>query len=163
MSDVLQNTTALVTGASSGIGAATAIRLASEGATVALVARRRGRLADVASTIEAACGRAVIIEADISDQAAALAALDEAADRMGRLDILVDNAGTMLLVSALHASVEERDRMLSVNVSGVLAVTHAASPTWCGRLRTHRERSLTSSRSAQPLDAWHDREAASTT
>ncbi|MFF1634179.1 SDR family NAD(P)-dependent oxidoreductase [Leifsonia sp. NPDC058248] len=128
MSDVLQNTTALVTGASSGIGAATAIRLAAEGATVALVARRRDRLTDLASTIEAAGGRAVVIEADVSDAAAAEAAVSEAVDRMGRLDILVNNAGIMLLGPALQASVEEWDRMLSVNVSGVLAITHAALP-----------------------------------
>jgi NADP-dependent 3-hydroxy acid dehydrogenase YdfG len=128
MSEELQNSTALVTGASSGIGAATAIRLAAEGATVALVARRRDRLDEVASTIEAAGGRAVIIEADVSDRTAAEAAVNEAVDRMGRLDILVNNAGIMLLGPALQASVEEWDRMLSVNVSGVLAITHAALP-----------------------------------
>jgi NADP-dependent 3-hydroxy acid dehydrogenase YdfG len=128
MSEELHDTTALVTGASSGIGAATAIRLAAEGATVALVARRRDRLDEVASTIEAAGGRAVIIEADVSDRTAAEAAVNEAVDRMGRLDILVNNAGIMLLGPALQASVEEWERMLSVNVSGVLAVTHAALP-----------------------------------
>jgi NADP-dependent 3-hydroxy acid dehydrogenase YdfG len=128
MSEDLQNTTALVTGASSGIGAATAIRLAAEGATVALVARRRDRLDEVASTIEAAGGRSIVIEADVSDRAAAESAVNEAVDRMGRLDILVNNAGIMLLGPALQASVEEWDRMLSVNVSGVLAITHAGLP-----------------------------------
>ncbi|HXT87938.1 MAG TPA: SDR family NAD(P)-dependent oxidoreductase [Trebonia sp.] len=124
----LYGATALITGASSGIGAATAHRLAREGAAVALVARRRSRLDRVVDDITRAGGSAVAIEADITEPERADDAVQRTLDRLGRLDILVNNAGIMLLDSALHAAVEEWDRMISLNVGALLHVTHAAVP-----------------------------------
>jgi NADP-dependent 3-hydroxy acid dehydrogenase YdfG len=129
MSDLaLDGAVALVTGAGSGIGAATAHRLALEGATVALVARRRDRLDRVAGDIAGQGGTAVAIEADITDPERADEVVQRALDRLGRLDILVNNAGIMLLNSALHTTVEEWDRMISLNVGALLHITHAAIP-----------------------------------
>ncbi|MGO4593804.1 SDR family NAD(P)-dependent oxidoreductase [Leifsonia sp. 2TAF2] len=128
MSGVLDGTVALVTGASSGIGAETARRLAREGAAVALVARRRERLDAVAAEIVEAGGRAVVVEGDVSERSSAEAAVKQAVESLGRLDILVNNAGVMLLGPAQQASLDDWERMLSINVNGVLAVTHAALP-----------------------------------
>ena len=124
----LENTVALVTGASSGIGAATAIRLAADGAAVALVARRRERLDEVGATIGAAGGKALVLQADISDGSDARRAVEQAASVLGRLDILVNNAGVMLLGAALDAPIDEWERMVALNVSGTLNVTRAALP-----------------------------------
>lgn len=124
----LDGTSALVTGASSGIGAATANRLAREGAVVAAVARRRDRLDDVVNEIETAGGHAVAVPADITVPDRAYEAVQTAIDRFGRLDTLVNNAGVMLLNSALHTTVEEWDRMVALNVKALLHVTHAAVP-----------------------------------
>jgi NADP-dependent 3-hydroxy acid dehydrogenase YdfG len=93
----LAGTAALVTGASSGIGAAAARRLAEHGASVALVARRRDRLEALAADIGKAGGTALAVEADITDRVQAEAAVQQAAGRFGRLDTLVNNAGLMLL------------------------------------------------------------------
>jgi NADP-dependent 3-hydroxy acid dehydrogenase YdfG len=124
----LAGAVALVTGASSGIGAATARRLAREGAAVALVARRRDRLDQVAHHITGLGGHAVTVEADITEPERASQAVQDTLDRFGRLDVLVNNAGIMLLGSALHAMLEEWDRMISLNVSALLNITHAAVP-----------------------------------
>ena len=124
----LDGAVALVTGASSGIGAATARRLAGEGAAVALVARRRDRLDQVVDEITGAGGHAVAVPADIAEPARAEQAVQDTMDRFGRLDVLVNNAGIMLLNSALQTTVEEWDRMVSLNVAALLHVTHAAVP-----------------------------------
>jgi NADP-dependent 3-hydroxy acid dehydrogenase YdfG len=124
----LSGAVALVTGASSGIGAATARRLASEGAAVALVARRPDRLDQVADDIAGLGGHAVSLQADITDPQDAERAVQDTLDRFGRLDVLVNNAGIMLLGTALHTTIEEWDRMVSLNVSALLHVTHAAVP-----------------------------------
>lgn len=128
MTSPLTGTTALVTGASSGIGEATARRLAAEGASVALVARRGDRLDDLAAQISAAGGTALAIEADITDRAQAESAVARAAERFGRLDTLVNNAGLMLLGPVVGADVEEWERMIAVNIQGLLYITHAALP-----------------------------------
>lgn len=128
MTSTLTGTAALVTGASSGIGAATARQLAALGASVALVARRRNRLAALAAEIEEAGGTALVIEADITERAQAQAAVDRAVDRFGHLDVLVNNAGLMLLGPVVGADPEEWDRMIAVNVQGLLHTTHAALP-----------------------------------
>jgi NADP-dependent 3-hydroxy acid dehydrogenase YdfG len=128
MTTPLVNTVALVTGASSGIGAATARRLAAEGAAVALVARRRDRLADVASAIRADGGTVVVLPTDITSQQEAGAAVISTVGELGRLDILVNNAGLMLLGPALAAPTEEWDRMIALNVQGLMYITHAALP-----------------------------------
>ncbi|MFB4306636.1 SDR family oxidoreductase [Actinomadura sp. GTD37] len=124
----LEGAAALVTGAGGGIGAATARRLAREGATVALLARRRDRLWQVASDIADLGGHAVAVEADLTEPERADDAVQEALDRLGRLDILVNNAGVMLLNSALHTTLDEWDRMVSLNIRALLHVTHAAVP-----------------------------------
>lgn len=124
----LDGAVALVTGASSGIGAATARRLAGEGAAVGIVARRRHRLEELADEIAAAGGTAMVLEADITDPDRTAEAVQATLDRFGRLDVLVNSAGIMLLGTALHASIEDWDRMIALNVEAVLHVTHAAVP-----------------------------------
>ena len=126
--DALTGAVALVTGASSGIGAATARRLGGEGAAVAMVARRRDRLDTLADEIAAAGGTALGIDADLTDPDRAAEAVQVTLDRFGRLDVLVNNAGIMLLGTALHATLEDWDRMIALNVEAVLHVTHAAVP-----------------------------------
>jgi NADP-dependent 3-hydroxy acid dehydrogenase YdfG len=124
----LAGTAALVTSASSGIGAATARRLAEHGASVALVARRWDRLDALAAEIGKAGGTALAVEADITDRVQAEAAIQQAAGRFGRLDTLVNNAGLMLLGPVAGADPEEWDRMIAINVQGLLYTTRAALP-----------------------------------
>jgi NADP-dependent 3-hydroxy acid dehydrogenase YdfG len=128
MTESLSGTVALVTGASSGIGEATAVALAEEGAAVALVARRRDRLEALAARIEERGGRALVVEADVSDHAQAVRAVETAVAELGRLDTLVNNAGVMLLGPIVGAPVEEWQRMVHLNVLGLLYCTHAALP-----------------------------------
>jgi NADP-dependent 3-hydroxy acid dehydrogenase YdfG len=124
----LESTVALVTGASSGIGEATALALAAEGADVALVARRADRIQDLASRITELGARALPIEADVSSQPAAASAVDRTVNELGRLDTLVNNAGVMLLGPVENAPLEEWDRMVGVNINGLLYCSHAALP-----------------------------------
>jgi NADP-dependent 3-hydroxy acid dehydrogenase YdfG len=124
----LDATVSLVTGASSGIGEATARALAAQGSAVALVARRKDRLDDLAAAIAADGGTALAIEADITDQKAAIDAVERTVAELGRLDTVVNNAGVMLLGPAVDAPTEEWDRMVALNVQGVLYVAHAALP-----------------------------------
>jgi NADP-dependent 3-hydroxy acid dehydrogenase YdfG len=126
MSESLEGTVALVTGASSGIGEATARVLAAAGAAVALVARRQDRLEALAQEIGSAGGRALTIAADVARQDDAVAAVSRTVEELGRLDTLVNNAGVMLLGPILDAPTEEWERMLDANVKGVLYFTHAA-------------------------------------
>ncbi|MER5751574.1 SDR family NAD(P)-dependent oxidoreductase [Streptomyces sp. NPDC002088] len=128
MATNLTGTVALVTGASSGIGAATARELAEHGASVALVARRKDRLDELAVEIQKAGGSALVVEADITDRTQAEAAVQQTVEHFGRLDTLVNNAGLMLLGPVVGADVEEWERMLAVNVQGLLYTTRAALP-----------------------------------
>jgi NADP-dependent 3-hydroxy acid dehydrogenase YdfG len=128
MADALAGTVALVTGSSSGIGAATARRLAAEGAAVTLVARRRDRLEQLADSIGQTGGTAHVIQADVTEQPHAADAVRQAVGRFGRLDTLVNNAGVMLLGPALQTTTDEWDRMVALNVQALLHVTHAALP-----------------------------------
>src|SRR3954470_13428645 len=123
MSNELRGTVALVTGASSGIGEATARALAAHGATVAGVARRKDRLDALAAEIEG-----LAIEADVTDREQARAAVEHTAQELGRLDIVINNAGVMLLGPIVDAPVEEWDRMIDLNLKGLLYVAHAALP-----------------------------------
>jgi NADP-dependent 3-hydroxy acid dehydrogenase YdfG len=121
----LTGTVALVTGASSGIGAATAQALIAEGASVALVARRKDRLADLAAALGDA---AFPVEADITSPEAARSAVEQTVTRFGRLDTLVNNAGLMLIGPVADAPAGEWERMIQINIQGLLYVTRAALP-----------------------------------
>ncbi|HET7416749.1 MAG TPA: SDR family NAD(P)-dependent oxidoreductase [Solirubrobacterales bacterium] len=124
----LAGTVALVTGASSGIGEATARRLAERGASVALAARRAERLEALGSEIAGSGGTALPIEADVSDCDQADAAVTRTVEELGRLDLLVNNAGVMLLGPMLEAPVEEWERMVDVNLLGLMYTAKAAIP-----------------------------------
>jgi NADP-dependent 3-hydroxy acid dehydrogenase YdfG len=124
----LTGTVALITGASSGIGEATARRLAQDGATVALVARRRDRLESLAAEIEQASGTALVVQADITERTQAEAAVQQTVEQFGHLDIVVNNAGLMLLGPVVGADPAEWDRMIAINTQGLLYTTHAALP-----------------------------------
>jgi NADP-dependent 3-hydroxy acid dehydrogenase YdfG len=124
----LDGTVALVTGASSGIGAAAALALADQGAAVALVARRADRLAALAGKIRGQGGTALVLEADVTDEAAARGAVEGTVAELGRLDTLVNNAGVMLLGPAVDAPLAEWQQMVQVNLLGVLYCAHAALP-----------------------------------
>jgi NADP-dependent 3-hydroxy acid dehydrogenase YdfG len=119
---------ALVTGASSGIGQATASALAARGASVALVARRTDRLEELASSIQDNGGTALTITADVTNQQEAEQAVTTAVEQLGRLDTVINNAGVMLLGPVVGAPLEEWDRMVDLNVKGLLYVAHAAIP-----------------------------------
>jgi len=127
MGQRLDGTAALVTGASSGIGEATATALADEGARVALVARRRDRLEALAERLGGP-DRALVVEADITDAEEARRAVETTVARLGRLDTLVNNAGVMLLGPIVDAPLEEWQRMVGLNLLGLLYCTHAALP-----------------------------------
>jgi NADP-dependent 3-hydroxy acid dehydrogenase YdfG len=121
----LDGTVALVTGASSGIGEAAARELAAQGATVALLARRAERIEALAKELG---GGAVAIEGDVGEREQAEAAVERTVAELGRLDVLVNNAGVMLLGPVLEAPVEEWDQMVQVNVMGLLYTSKAALP-----------------------------------
>jgi NADP-dependent 3-hydroxy acid dehydrogenase YdfG len=124
----LDGTVALVTGASSGIGEATAKQLAGLGAAVALVARREDRLKDLQGEIEEAGGRALLLPADMTRRDDAESVVNQTVEEFGRLDILINNAGVMLLGPVLDAPVEEWERMVELNVLGLLYCAKAAIP-----------------------------------
>lgn len=119
---------ALVTGASSGIGAAAALKLAAEGVVVALAARRKERLDALAAEITGAGGKAVTLPSDVTDPASCKAAADALITQFGRIDVLVNNAGLMPLSSVDSLKVDEWKRMVDVNISGVLNATAAVLP-----------------------------------
>ena len=121
MGERLDGTVALVTGASSGIGEATAKALARQGAKVAIAARRRDRLEALAREIDA-----LVIEADITDRTDAIGAVERTVADLGRLDTVINNAGMMLLGQAEGADLDEWERMVAINVQGLLYVAHAA-------------------------------------
>ena len=148
MTSKLTGTVALVTGASSGIGTATARQLAAHGAAVALVARRKDRLEDLAAEIQETGGTALVVAADITDRTQAEAAVHQAVERFGRLDILVNNAGLMLLGPVVGADAEEWERMIAVNVRGLPYHPRSPAALAAGRRggpapgRRHRQHQL---------------------
>jgi NADP-dependent 3-hydroxy acid dehydrogenase YdfG len=127
----LDGTVALVTGASSGIGEATARTLAARGARVVVVARRVDRLERLATELDG-----LAIAADLTDREQALAAVERAAVEAGRLDIVVNAAGVMLNGPILGAPIDEWERMVDINVKALLYVAHASLPHLLEAART---------------------------
>jgi NADP-dependent 3-hydroxy acid dehydrogenase YdfG len=128
MPERLDGTVALITGASSGIGEATALALAEQGAAVVLAARRADRLEALAAKIGESGGTVRAVTADVADEQQARDAVEYTVAELGRLDTLVNNAGVMLLGPAVDAPLEEWQRMVGVNVLGLLYCAHAALP-----------------------------------
>ncbi|MCZ2847776.1 SDR family NAD(P)-dependent oxidoreductase [Modestobacter sp. VKM Ac-2978] len=122
----LQGKVALVTGASSGIGEATAIALAEAGAAVAIGARRKDRLDALATKLRNDGARVLQLDLDVTDEQACTAAVTRTREELGGLDVLVNNAGVMLLGTIVGADPEDWRRMIDTNVLGVLYMTHAA-------------------------------------
>jgi len=120
--------TVAITGASSGIGEATARACAAAGASVALAARRLDRIEQLAQEINDGGGRAIALQTDVGQEAQARAFVQRAHDELGKLDALVNNAGVMLLGPIENADTEEWRRMIDANVYGVLYCSHAALP-----------------------------------
>jgi clavulanate-9-aldehyde reductase len=118
----------VITGASSGIGEATALACARAGASVALAARRLDRIEQLAERINGEGGRAIAVRTDVGEEQQARAFVQRAHGELGRLDVLVNNAGVMLLGPIENADTEEWRRMIHANVLGVLYCTHAALP-----------------------------------
>ena len=125
---VLEGTVALVTGASSGIGAATAAALAAQGAAVALAARRRDRLEALAAGIRDQGGTALVLECDVTQEKQATDAVAGTVAELGRLDTLINNAGVMLLGPVEDAPTDEWRRMVEVNLLGLMYCAQAALP-----------------------------------
>ena len=117
-----------VTGASSGIGEATALACARAGAAVSLAARRLDRIEQLAERIVGEGGTAIAVETDVGEEDQAQRFVERTGSELGRLDVLVNNAGVMLLGPIAGAPTEEWRRMIHANVFGVLYCTHAALP-----------------------------------
>ena len=122
----LSGRVALVTGASSGIGAATAVALARAGAAVAVGARRADRLSALAGELDGEGARVLTLDLDVTDERSCRDAVARTRAELGGLDVLVNNAGVMLLGTIVGADVEDWRRMLSTNVLGLMYMTHAA-------------------------------------
>jgi NADP-dependent 3-hydroxy acid dehydrogenase YdfG len=128
MAQDLSGRVAAITGATSGIGEATALKLAEAGAAVSLAGRRGDRLDALAERINGDGGKALAIETDVTDEGQANAFVTRTNEELGSLDVLVNNAGVMLLGPVAGADTEDWRTMLHVNCFGLLYCTHAALP-----------------------------------
>jgi 3-oxoacyl-[acyl-carrier protein] reductase len=127
MSKKLEGKVALVTGGSRGIGAAIAKRLAADGASVAITYTKDGAAASsVVEEIERGGGKALAIKADAADAGAVQGAVEKAVSTFGRLDVLVNNAGTAIPKKFAETTLEEMDRVIDINIRGALVATQAA-------------------------------------
>ncbi len=124
----LNNQVALVTGASSGLGHATAIALARAGADVAVLARSESDLQQVAAEVEAAGRRALVLPVNLAEADQILAAVERAVDAFGRIDVLVNNAGTDVPGSVVDLAVDDWDRVLDVNLRAPFVLAKAVFP-----------------------------------
>ena len=147
MSHGLQEKVALVAGASSGIGASTALALSETGLKVAVGSRRVDRLADLAGR---ASGDVLVLDLDVTDKDSSRAAVAAVIERFGRLDVLVNSAGVMLSGPILDADTSEWDRMVRTNLLGTMYTTHAALPHLIATAGTVVQISSTSGRVASP-------------
>ncbi|MFT7648886.1 MAG: NAD(P)-dependent dehydrogenase (short-subunit alcohol dehydrogenase family) [Candidatus Poriferisodalaceae bacterium] len=128
MMGLLENKIAIVTGAGSGIGAASALRFAAEGAAVAVADVRLRKAEETATAINNAGGVAIAVEVDVSDASAVEAMMNTTVERFGRLDVLFNNAGTLRPGSAVELSVEDWDLVMAVNVRSVFLGAKYAVP-----------------------------------
>lgn len=128
MGNRLKGKTAIITGASSGIGWASALELAAEGASLVVTARRKERLDDLVRAIEQAGGKAVAVAGDAREESTAIEAVEAAMESFGRLDILVNNAGRGAHKSIVEFSVDEYDEMMDTNMRSTFVFTRHAVP-----------------------------------
>lgn len=128
MAQALAGKVALVTGASSGIGAGTALALAQAGATVALSARRADRLETLVGQIESIGGKALALPGDMTVEAEALQAVEDTVARLGRIDILINSAGVMQAGKIEGADLDEYRRVFDINLFATLYTCRAAVP-----------------------------------
>ncbi|MYN29325.1 SDR family oxidoreductase [Duganella levis] len=128
MSTNIENKVVVITGASSGLGEATARHLAARGAAVVLGARRTDKLEQIAADIRAAGGKAEVVATDVTSREQVQALIDTAVRVFGRVDVLINNAGLMSIAPMDEVKVDEWDRMIDINVKGVLYGIAAALP-----------------------------------
>ncbi|TVQ29907.1 MAG: SDR family oxidoreductase [Phycisphaeraceae bacterium] len=133
----LTDTVAIVTGASSGIGAATAVELGKRGVRVACAARRRDRLEELVGRIVGEGGAALAVECDVADRGSVEALVDRTLETWGRVDTIVNNAGVMPLSMMVDGRVEDWERMVDVNIKGVLYGVAAVLPSMLERGSGH--------------------------
>lgn len=136
-SQSLKDKVAIVTGASSGIGEATALKLAGVGIRTALLARREDRIAKLASIIKKQDGEAISIRTDMGSEAEIKAAVDKVLSKWGQVDILVNNAGVMYLGPISGASTAEWKSMVEVNLLGLMYATNEVLPSMIERKSGH--------------------------
>lgn len=128
MAGKLNGKVAVITGASSGIGEATAIALAAEGAKIALAARRVEKLEALAKQITDGSGQALPIAADVTDDAQIQELVEKTQSHFGGIDVLINNAGVMLVGPVEGANISDWQRMIDIDLLGLMKTTHAALP-----------------------------------